>query len=221
MGPGSHQRAPFPPLLSHREAPAIASLRICTVTACPASGRLWHLSGVATRLASFPPPSLKPGLTGVLCSHSKGSIESSQMRAGVGSYPAPGTAWSAGVAQPTKCQRALPATALEPVPAGQGQVCRKGPSKYPLERLRSVGSSLILGLRNTRHFPGKQATCRLLSSHPKFFPKMPPSGAGLVGGPAAPPLFTFFLQRGQRAGPARESPDRQVGEVGGMGPKPS
>lgn len=40
-----------------------------------------------------------------------------------------------------------------------------------------------------------------------------------MGGPAAPPLFTFFLWRGQRAGPARESPERQVGEVGGDGPK--
>lgn len=102
-GPGSHQRALFLPLLNHRGTLRIASLCICTVAACPASGRLWHPSGVATRLASFPPPSLKPGLTGVLCSHSKGSIESSQMRAGVGSCPA-------GVAQPTKCQRALPAT---------------------------------------------------------------------------------------------------------------
>lgn len=96
------------------------------------------------------------------------------MRAGVGSCPAQGTAWSAGVAQPTKCQRALPATALKPVPAGQGQACREGPSKYPLERLRSVGSSLLPGLRNTRHFPGKQATSRLLQVTPKFFPKMPP-----------------------------------------------
>lgn len=26
-----------------------------TVAACPASGRLWHPSGAATRLASFPP----------------------------------------------------------------------------------------------------------------------------------------------------------------------
>lgn len=197
MGPGSHQRAPFPPLLSHREAPAIASLRICTVAACPASGRLWHLSGVATRLASFPPPSLKPGLTGVLCSHSKGSIESSQMRAGVGSYPAPGTAWSAGVAQPTKCQRALPATALEPVPAGQGQACRKGPSKYPLERLRSVGSSLILGLRNTGASRASRPRAGYSQVTPSSSPRCLPRGLALWVGRQLPHYSLSFF-RGAR-----------------------
>lgn len=182
------------------------------MAACPASGSLRRPSGVAAQLASFPQPSLKPGLTGVLCSHSKGSIESSQMQAGVGSCPAPGTAWSAGVAQPTKCQRALPVTELwSPTLMARARSAEMAPAGTLWKEIGGVLPPP--GVEEQQQALPRQASRpRRQAGHSQVTPKFLPKG---LASWVVRQLPHYLLpRRGQRVGPARESPERQVGWSG-------
>lgn len=113
--------------------------------------------------------------------------------------------------------RALPATELRSpsllAGARRAETAPANTSKHASERhQQGRPSSRGWGTPGTRHLPlprSRQAGYSQVT--PKFFPKMPPQRAALVGGPAAPPLFTFFLGRGQRVGPAGESPEGGLG----------
>lgn len=170
------------------------------------SARLWRPSGVATRLASFPQPSPKPCLTGVLCSHSKGSIDGSQMQAGVGSCPAAGSLvdWSARAARPAKCQRALPATGVWSVTLTARPGVRRRHSRHPSGK--EAGRVLLTtGPRNMGHLSTRQAKAEATPTS-SGTPRTPLRGAGCLGGLAPPPPHTIYFAWRDQEGPAGEVP---------------
>lgn len=196
----------------------MASLCICTVAACPASGiQVVWLHG---RLPSPHPPSSPDSLG--FCAHTQRAPLRAH-RCGLGSAPVPLQAqpgllgWYNQPNVKGPCQPL--SSGARPCWPGPGMQRRPRPT--PANTLRKDISRVLPPPGVGEHqAPGTSPCTPRQAGYsqvtPKFFPKMPPQRAGFVGGPAAPPLFTFFLGRGQRVGPAGESPE---GGFGGMGPK--